>query len=228
MVFSSVKVSRGQDALFYLVAPKGLRSSTFSLRDVERQLRSALADQPELRTVVHVVPSSSVFDSPTSSTSSSERFEAIASAVYDRVRRSVPRLVPRSLFVDSDSVSSIRYPALHLSRSPSHRVELSAKWPATSLNLSDRRTMLHVAYSASPEWIAAFAVDELGFSQAHQVWRVSGCTEGERLVEKVWAFVRDFTSKADVEWDLVVCRAGAMPFADLLGKSPPPLRFSLK
>lgn len=215
--------------VFYLVAPLALKSSAFSLRDIQSQLASFTSRLLSTSThfIFHTVSLSQVLEDESSPSSSRAALDRTALAMYDRLPRHVDRLIPRRMFPEdlspSNTSSAIAHPAFHIARPKEKPVEVkfTLSWPPPTLNLVDRHMFLHVAYavSASGEWLVAMVVDERGQSQETKVWRLETRYSHDRLVSRVWEFATTFAKTADVEWRMVVCKLGLMGWDEIAGGS---------
>jgi len=165
--------------VIYLVAPRGLKSTTFSLRDIQAQLSSSSNTPLSPRLIFHTVPLAQVIEeegSSLSSPSSLASLERTALAMYDRLPVQIDRLIPRRMFPDdlpppssSSSVNTnvssfVAHPAYHLARTQAPPMQFTLTWPPPTLNLLDRHSFLHLGYgiSGNGEWLCAMVVDERG------------------------------------------------------------------
>ncbi|CDZ98548.1 Mediator complex, subunit Med13 [Phaffia rhodozyma] len=202
--------------IFYLISPRHLSSTSFSLRDVHSQLSIALStlQSPSSinRFLTHVIPTSLVLDEPNQAQDQLS-LSAVCLSVYDRLQRNVDRLVPRQLFEVRNITKSFRFPAFYISKPRPPNVEFSLSWPSPSLNVSNKHMFLHLAYGFSPnrDWLVACAVDERGQAHELKIWKLGREPFSfDWAILMLWSFFIKFSEQADVAWRMVISKLGLM------------------
>ncbi|TFK64911.1 hypothetical protein BDN72DRAFT_825113 [Pluteus cervinus] len=119
----------------------------------------------------------------------------------------------------------LRIPMVTLARLAPNKVSYSFT-PYAPLDVADKDTFLHIGYQISPcdKWIIAASIDQRGEAHDLGVWLTQTSGDGDPdgdvsqeayVVNKVWEFAAQFSSKAGVEWRMVIARLGVIPELEL-------------
>ncbi|TFK27000.1 hypothetical protein FA15DRAFT_235562 [Coprinopsis marcescibilis] len=197
---------------FMTVASPALRhvltavSKVFSDNVMDRELVFQLVPQPFILEME---------ESP----KSRDLLDAVCSSVYNRIRVSVERRGASRGFGNGPILRLFQEPAFTIAR-PVHNKVTYSRSASTSLDVLDRFTLLHAAYTVTPckKWILAACIDQRGESYDLGLWHVKSDDESEgetiseeiNVVGKVMDFVLAFARKADVEWRMIISKLGLL------------------
>ncbi|THH18281.1 hypothetical protein EW146_g2660 [Bondarzewia mesenterica] len=138
--------------------------------------------------------------------------------VYERILRPVDRIMSRRFSDHGERVRNFfQEPAVTLARPVHNKVHLVREFPARTLDVLERHTLLHVGYrvSACGKWIFAACIDQRGEAHDLGVWLSQSEYPETHLVQQLWQFAVNFAKKASVEWRIVFARLGSMSPAEL-------------
>ncbi|KAG8865115.1 hypothetical protein FRB96_000004 [Tulasnella sp. 330] len=213
--------------LYFVTTPSMTVTSVREFRQLSAALTHAHSGIHGLdgRVLVHFVPKSFVYDVCGSSQVWRLGLEKFVQCVYDRLLRRVERIVPRQIF-KRQSLKSYRffqsYSWTLARRSPNFSFKL-VDWPPASTDVVDRHAMLHVAYEISEcsNFVMMCGVDAHGEAHDARVVYIGGDDQDfneldEKVVGGVMAFVWDFCSRTNAEWNVVIARPGPMTENELI------------
>ncbi|KZT13177.1 uncharacterized protein LAESUDRAFT_719502 [Laetiporus sulphureus 93-53] len=214
----------GTYLVFYIITPPSvmaLRSTV--LRNFFTAVKRANKAHPDTDVLYHFAPETLIADEYGDPRLLHRGLEAFVADVYDRILQPVERSMSRRLFAHSMRIrTSLHAPAFALARPTSAssarntehvpHVTFAFESRPSSLDVVDRHTMLHAAYTLTPcgRWLVAACVDERGEESAVEAWLVPEESVEAFVVNQVWSFARSFAARANVEWKLVVARMGVI------------------
>ncbi|KAG8906143.1 hypothetical protein FRB99_007533 [Tulasnella sp. 403] len=213
--------------VFYVVSTPTTALTTSKdfrqLSGVIANLQSAIAGL-DGRISFQFVPRSLVYSSLVYPVGRHLGLERFVLSVYDRLLRKVYRTIPRPIFRRQSLRMSrfIESPSFTLARETPKFSFILVDWPPASADAADRHTLLHIAYqlSSAKDWLFISGIDERGEAHQMKVWFM-GVSESEdevydKVVRRVMEFAMEFAAKANVEWNVVVARLGAMVESELI------------
>ncbi|KAH9950139.1 mediator complex subunit 13 C-terminal-domain-containing protein [Amylocystis lapponica] len=224
--FASTLPSSENHVVFYIVSPDSI--ITFAspvLRQLFSAVKRVVKTHPDLQILYHFVPESLTTGNSTDPRSHYAGLDTLVENVYDRVLQPVERSMSRRFpGQEARTLAHFQAPAFtlaHVLPSPSHgqasRVTFVLEPHASTLDVIDRHTLLHVGYQVTScgRWLVAACIDARGEAHDLGTWITPGESLETFVVTKVWDFVRAFASRANVEWRVVIAKLGSMGGSEL-------------
>lgn len=201
--------------VFYIIAPARITTlSSPILRQVFSAVKRAQKAYCEAQILFQFLPVHLVYMPHQRS------MFCFACSVYDRVARPADRAMSRRFFDRGPRVRTlVREPAFVLAPPLHTTVELVRKHPLHALDPVNRRSSLHVAYGVAGRWLLAAATDGCGTAHELEVWALQEFEPAQFIASTMWSFTKRFATRASVEWNIMIIRAGVMGAAEVDGMS---------
>lgn len=207
--------------VFYIVTPPEiLNLSSTVLRSVLSAIKRGMKCRVGTQTLFHFVPEHSVVSGLSDPNFLHAGLSQFVNTVYDRVLRPVDRSLSPTVAYDTEARAHVQDHAFILARPLSTSVKFVREPYPRSLDVVDRHTMMHVAYQLSScgKWLLAVSIDQRGEAHDLKAWPVLDDADEVFTVLNVCGFALSSAKKANVEWRLVIAKAGWMTERELDGK----------
>ncbi|KAI0699800.1 mediator complex subunit 13 C-terminal-domain-containing protein [Cytidiella melzeri] len=205
--------------VFYIVTPTRMMNlASSSLRQVLSAVKKVKKTYPEAPILIHLLPESLIQGALHNPTLQHAGFETVADAIYERALLPVDRAMSRALLPADDKTRALfSEPAFALAGSIHRKVTYSLEAHPSTLDVTDRNLMLHVAYCVSEcgKWLFAACIDERGDAHDLRAWIVPDDDSDSFIANNVWEFSMSTATKAHVEWRVILAKLGAIGVAEL-------------
>lgn len=198
--------------------------SSPSLRQVLSAIKKVLKTHVDTQILFQLVPES-LIPATHDSTKDHSGLDDLAASVYDRILHPVDRVTARSLGNLKGKVRDyFQSPAFTLARPLPGKVKFLREPHATTLDVVDRESMLHVGYHVTPcgKWILAACIDQRGDVHDLKAWLVPDESSDSFVVMNVWGFVSGILIRASVQWRVSITKLGVMDPSELDGELESP------
>ena len=195
--------------------------SNQTLRQVFSAVKRAQKMHPGEQILFQFVPAQSVYSLNFSSGDRGGLF-AFACSIYNRILAPVDRVMSRQVILNSLRTRDFFLePAFSLARPLHTKVQFVRQFPALSLDVFDRHTLLHVGYQLSScgKWLLASCVDQRGEAHDVTVWLLPSESPESFIAQHLWTFAVNVAKRASVEWRIVIAKLGSMDARELEGLS---------
>jgi mediator of RNA polymerase II transcription subunit 13, fungi type len=207
--------------VFYIAVPSSIICiSNQTLRQVFSAVKRAQKMHPAEHILFQFIPAQAVYSLKFSSADRGGVF-AFACSIYNRILTPVDRVMsPRQ---DMDNSLRIRdffqEPAFSLARPLHTKVQFVRQFPALSLDVVDRHTLLHVGYqfSSCGKWLFACCVDQRGEAHDLTVCLLPSESPETFTAQHLWTFAVNVAKRASVEWRIVIAKLGPMDIREFEG-----------
>lgn len=208
--------------VFYIAMPSSTISiSSQTLRQVFSAVKRAQKMHPGEQILFQFVPAQSVYSLKFSSGDRGGLF-AFACSIYNRILSPVDRVMSRQVILNTLRTRDFFLePAFSLARPLHTKVQFVRQFPALSLDVFDRHTLLHVGYQLSScgKWLLACCVDQRGEAHDVTVWLLPSESPESFIAQHLWTFAVNIAKRASVEWRIVIAKLGSMDAREHEGSS---------
>ena len=219
--------STSSNYVFYIAMPSPT-ISIFSqtLRQVFSAVKRAQKMHPGEQILFQFVPAQSIYSLKFSSGDRGGLF-AFACSIYNRILSPVDRVMSEQALNGLRMRDFFLEPAFSLARPLHTKVQFVRQFPALSLDVVDRHTLLHVGYQLSScgKWLLACCVDQRGEAHDVTVWLLPSESPETFIAQHLWTFAVNLAKRASVEWRIVIAKLRPMDVREFEGLS---LRDSLE
>lgn len=207
--------------VFYIAVPSSIISiSNQTLRQVFSAVKRAQKMHPAEQILFQFIPAQAVYSLKFSSADRGGGVFAFACSIYNRILTPVDRVMSRQVIDNSLRVRDFfQEPAFSLARPLHTKVQFVRQFPALSLDVVDRHTLLHVGYKLSScgKWLLACCVDQRGEAHDLAVWLLPSESPETFTAQHLWTFAVNMAKRASVEWRIVIAKLGSMDVRELEG-----------
>lgn len=221
-IVSFIKTLKECNALLviYVVAPAAFSADQpLSLRNLLAAFRRPIETKQGCSVLIQFIPDSIISMGVETNASYSEALR-LAHSVYDRILVPVDRHMSRPIFKQTQRIRKhFQAPALTIARPVRPKASFVRGSLPHSLDVLDRHTFCHVAYSLTPcrTWLVASCTDQRGEAQEFSTWLYPTDAEEDFIASHVWEFVVAFARQASTEWRVAICSLGHMTGTELTG-----------
>src|SRR6266851_5942764 len=214
--------STSSNYVFYIAMPSSSISiSSQTLRQVFSAVKRAQKMHPGEQILFQFVPAQSVYSLKFSSGDRGGMF-AFACSIYNRILSPIDRVTSQQVALNSLRIRDFFLePAFSLARPIHTKVQFVRQFPALSLDVVDRHTLLHVGYQLSScgKWLLACCVDQRGEAHDVTVWLLPSDLPETFIAQHLWTFAVNVAKRASVEWRIIIAELGPMDGRELEGLS---------
>ncbi|KDQ65114.1 hypothetical protein JAAARDRAFT_108506, partial [Jaapia argillacea MUCL 33604] len=212
-------LSADRNFVFYVVTPKNIMAlASPILRHIFSAVKRVQKNNSGGQLLFHFVAEHIILGAIEDPTRRHVIYEPLVNSVYDRILRPVDRQISRAFSDQTDLLREyFQEPAFAIARPLSFRAKFLREYPAHSLDIVDRHTLLHVGYrlTSCGKWLLAACIDQRGEAHDIGVWLVQSDHKEIDVISQVWSFAQQLARKADVEWRLVVSKLGPLSESEL-------------
>ncbi|KAI0027383.1 hypothetical protein K488DRAFT_90914 [Vararia minispora EC-137] len=203
--------------VFYIATPSSLISlSSPVLRVVFSAVKRAQKAYADAQILFQFLPSHLAYATH-SPPAEAHALMLFSCSVYDRLRRPADRAMARRLFARSTVRvrTFCQEPAFTIAPPAHLQVQFVRQYPALTLDVMERHTLLHIGYRLCGRWLLAACTDERG--QAHDigVWTTQTDALEAFVAPTIWGFAAAFAKSASVEWRIVLAKLGLMSTSEV-------------